>query len=732
MGKFDDYSQDTLFDCYTVLLNAHKNDDALIRMVHGLLDLAINEVCLINKCAKSRGSKYSDLDKESSLETLISEIDKLANDAIKYYSGLNLSFCSRDVSYTYYMLNSSCCINCVLFSMFFRQGHNFVILLDSKYLNEYDWKSLKDLLPHSNIRHISIIIEDNTDGVRYGDMMIAKVWDVVLDEYYAIIRKEICSYDEQESGYIVNISVYSQEFQLIPESKKMTTQKNEWLSRPKLSMEEASKEFWEAYDFRNAPSRCVKCGKILDKGSLSGTCKDCKSLKKASPQKAIKPYQYSVFELERFDIYRGRHSDDSLINKEDDDEAREMFRKCLLSLDRYEFVFAHYYGDDFSNDTGYEWYVLKDRELEKAVVLLKDILEWERKHRVGWISGNLYKGDHVVIRREKCIIRCDESCMPLKGTDEYERIKKMCEDNDFLIFSDKMCIDLFTGQKYMVDEYSYPGMADDAATYARATMCKIEGRVLDFESERKCRELKYKWRTMGNVRFAYQKAYGNNEIKDELIRLEKVIEDEMISEYNVAMSSADSDVKNILKRSIKNENESDYYAYEELSDSLKEKMLIMLSDKNLLFGYPSGQKEIIVDLSDNVERNPGFSMIRLINSLEGDEERDTFRDNKWTLIICTWNGKETLLSQWEKLILILYPWIEQVKYGKKEDHETKKPKAVFDKNEKENDVMQNKKSKLFGREINKKKEKTILIYILLYLIFCFMLLYILSIINPQF
>lgn len=662
MGKFDDYSQDTLFDCYTVLLNAHKNDDALIHMVKELLDLAIDEVCLINKCAKSRGSKYSELDKESSLEILISEIDKLANDAIKYYSGLNLSFCSSDVSYTYYMLNSSCCINCVLFSMFFRQRHNYVILLDNKYLNEYNWKSLKDLLPYSNIKHISIIIDDNMKEV---EGVIAKVWDVVLDEYFAIIRKEIRSYDEQESGYIVTISVYSQEFQSIPETAKMMSQKNEWLSRPKLSLEEASKEFWKTYDFRNSPSRCVKCGKILDKGSLSTICKDCKSLKKASSQKATKSYQYSVFELERFDIYRGRHSDDSLINKEDDDEAREMFKKCLLSFDREKLIFDEDYYDDVSNNTCYEWYVLKGQELEKALVLLKDIMEWERKHRVVSISGNLYKGEHIVISRGKCIIRCNESCMPLKGTDEYDHIKKICDENNFLIFSNRMCLDLITGQKYSVDVQSYPGMVDDAATYCSIGMRKIEGRVLDFESERNYKELKFKWRSMGNVRFAYQKAYVNNEIKDALIRLEKVIEDEMISEYNVAMSSADSDVKDILKRSIKNENESDYYAFEELSDSLKEKMLIMQSNNNLLFSYSTKQKEIIVDLSDNVEKNAGFSMIRLINSLERDEEEDKFKNNKWKLVFRIQKGKETKLSQWEKLILILYPWIEQVKYEKK-------------------------------------------------------------------
>lgn len=46
--------------------------------------------------------------------------------------------------------------------------------------------------------------------------------------------------------------------------------------------------------------------------------------------------------------------------------------------------------------------------------------------------------------------------------------------------------------------------------------------------------------------------------------------------------------------------------------------------------------------------------------------------------------------------------------------------------------MQDEKSKLFGREISRKKAKTVLIFIVLYLLFCFILLFVLSIIDPQF
>ncbi len=427
----------------------------------------------------------------------------------------------------------------------------------------------------------------------------------------------------------------------------------------------------------------------------------------------------AIFELESFDIYRGRSSGKSRINKKDDDNAREMFRNCLLLLDREKSVFDYDYYDGINNDTGYEWYVLKGHELEKALVLLKDIIEWERKHSVRWISGNLYKGDHIVIGPDRCLIRCDESCMPLKGTEAYERIKNICEENGFLIFSDRAYIDLFTGQVYMIEEESYPGSADDAATYANVSMGKIEGRIVEFEKERSCEELKFKWRALSNVRFAYQKAYTDNEIKDYLIRLEKMVGEEMITAYNAALSSADNNVKNLLKRPLKKDSESEYREFDELSDNTKEMMLHMLYGNNLKISYSFEQREIFVNLSEKVEETPGFTMIDLINFLENDEIGG-FCNNIWRLKFHITYGSETCMSQWEKFILKLYPWIEQIEYVNKDEYMSKNPikpqpvpaKAKAENNSRTKDILLDKKPLIHFKNTN---EKTVFISIIIFL-----------------
>lgn len=70
-------------------------------------------------------------------------------------------------------------------------------------------------------------------------------------------------------------------------------------------------------------------------------------------------------------------------------------------------------------------------------------------------------------------------------------------------------------------------------------------------------------------------------------------------------------------------------------------------------------------MSEKAEETPGFTMIDLIDFLENDEI-EGFCNNIWRLKFHITYGSETCMSQWEKLILRLYPWIEQIEYINKD------------------------------------------------------------------
>lgn len=216
-------------DNYHKWLEANHNNNDLISLFTELFANATKEV-----------ANYFEIHDDTPKDTLVDLIDQVANCSTEYITRyLWNGPCCEDESYDHYELADSCTIHSVLLAMLL-WNKDSVLIIDSKFIHDFDWKKLKNILPSTSIKHIMIPIEEFPNGglpdYHTGKKRIlANVWDVVRDEYYEISRTYKGCYEITEDGWPVEISVYAEIYNLIPETEELRKVKTEWLNQPRTT-----------------------------------------------------------------------------------------------------------------------------------------------------------------------------------------------------------------------------------------------------------------------------------------------------------------------------------------------------------------------------------------------------------------------------------------------------------------------------------------------------------------
>lgn len=220
-------SDGTIVASYERWLIKHKNNENLIQHVNSLLKEAIREACI-----------YDNIHENDPLNDIIQHIDHLAGLSIEWDRGFHSTVPP------YYALISSNCINCVLFSLLFH-GIPVILLIGPRYVNEFKWDSLRDILPFTDLKHIAIKVNDYMHGSEPENpsgIVVGKLWCLESNSYYAVVQEDH-SYEEPEHGWPETIENTIEVFCSVTETETMAEKKHEWNSQPKLSSEEACSGF---------------------------------------------------------------------------------------------------------------------------------------------------------------------------------------------------------------------------------------------------------------------------------------------------------------------------------------------------------------------------------------------------------------------------------------------------------------------------------------------------------
>ena len=208
---------------YEIWLEKHKGNEQLIQKVNSLLKAAINEACI-----------YDNAHESDPVNVLIQHIDQLACYSTEWDRGF------RSTCPTYYTLISSNCIHCTLFSLLF-YGIRVMLIIEPKYINEFQWESLRDVLPYTDLNHIVIKVDDYMSGSELENPLgkaVGKLWCLESDSCCAVVQEDH-SYEATEHGWPVTMEEYYERFYPLTETETMSAKKREWYSQTKLSSEEA-------------------------------------------------------------------------------------------------------------------------------------------------------------------------------------------------------------------------------------------------------------------------------------------------------------------------------------------------------------------------------------------------------------------------------------------------------------------------------------------------------------
>ena len=128
-------------------------------------------------------------------------------------------------------------------------GRDVALIIKPGLLKEYSWESLKDLLPHTSLKQIVIRVDDlipASEPHEYNKKLVAKIWNVVTDEYYSIID-ETKIFQCVESGMPMDMERHACTFNRINETDEMKNLKIQWLLQPRSSVMETSYNFYKNF-----------------------------------------------------------------------------------------------------------------------------------------------------------------------------------------------------------------------------------------------------------------------------------------------------------------------------------------------------------------------------------------------------------------------------------------------------------------------------------------------------
>ena len=123
--------------------------------------------------------------------------------------------------------------------------------------------------------------------------------------------------------------------------------------------------------------------------------------------------------------------------------------------------------DEARNETGYDWYVLKNQaEKKDALEKLADFAEWmEQNHLRGFNCDDRYLS---MLYRKTAVIVDD-------FTEEDTGLLPLCRNHSIFLFKqidDKQFENCDTKEKYHLIIHKYFGMVDDAAVYGDVKLVK--------------------------------------------------------------------------------------------------------------------------------------------------------------------------------------------------------------------------------------------------------------------
>lgn len=241
------FSGQTIAGNYEKWLQEHQDDEIFKNQVGSLLEAAIKEACEydaeIQKPCKYERNRYDIVKRTFPQSELIKHVDHMASFCVKYKSGIG------DCDLAFYSLLASNCINCVLFSLLFH-GEDIALMIEPKYLKEYQWENLRDILPYTNLKKIFIRIDDYMYIVpigKYYGRICGKLWNVISDEYFVAVEEPGPTVTCVESGMPMEMETFRCRYYKIPETVLMKSIKEQWKTQPRASREETFFGFYKKY-----------------------------------------------------------------------------------------------------------------------------------------------------------------------------------------------------------------------------------------------------------------------------------------------------------------------------------------------------------------------------------------------------------------------------------------------------------------------------------------------------
>ncbi len=153
------------------------------------------------------------------------------------------------------------------------------------------------------------------------------------------------------------------------------------------------------------------------------------------------------------------------------DEAINIFVNCFFLVESADFSEGY---DGVDDRIGYNLYYLrKYADLKKALLAISSLRNFMNKYNMTSLQGQFPRDAHQYMHEYASILLCDnEDIIRVKELDE---IKEICQSNHIRLFiKGNIKKDYFTGEEYKLKTESYPGSADDAATYLYVSLEKIE------------------------------------------------------------------------------------------------------------------------------------------------------------------------------------------------------------------------------------------------------------------
>lgn len=136
-----------------------------------------------------------------------------------------------------------------------------------------------------------------------------------------------------------------------------------------------------------------------------------------------------------------------------------------------------YKADGAQQDPETNWIKLNDdKKIEKALLqyaYVKDYFDKNNSYIFDFFKYNnlalawLWSNTFLVINGEELNL----------SNKKKEKIISLCKNNDVTVVSQNKNVfkDVFTADRYILSSYTYPGSADDAATYVQYDLQKISG-----------------------------------------------------------------------------------------------------------------------------------------------------------------------------------------------------------------------------------------------------------------